>query len=104
VLRIIIMGLKLFLNTTISKKAIVSLLDKNGQLIDQEEADDPLVAIDKLLKKTGTPLEKIEEIDSHPGPGSFTGIRVGAAVAQALNFALGKKVKIPKLKYPGSKF
>ncbi|MEX0621805.1 MAG: hypothetical protein WD187_02340 [Candidatus Woykebacteria bacterium] len=93
------MSLKLFINTTIAKKAVVSLIDKGDKVIAQEKAEDPLVALDKLLKKTKTKLENIDEIASHPGPGSFTGLRVGAAVAQTLNFALGKKTKPPDLKY-----
>jgi hypothetical protein len=31
--------------------------------------------------------------------GSFTGLRVGAAVVNTLNFALGRKVKLKELKY-----
>ncbi|OGY25346.1 MAG: hypothetical protein A2Z24_00730 [Candidatus Woykebacteria bacterium RBG_16_44_10] len=93
------MGLKLFIDCTISKKATVSLIESKGKIIAKEEADEPLIAVDRLLKKTKTKLEDIDEISSHPGPGSFTGLRVGAAVAQALNFALGRKVKPPKLKY-----
>jgi tRNA threonylcarbamoyladenosine biosynthesis protein TsaB len=90
--------MKLFINTTISKKAIVSLID-GEKIIATEEADEPLLAIDRLLKKTKIKLADLEEISSHPGPGSFTGLRVGAAVANALNFALGKKVGKTHLKY-----
>lgn len=91
--------MKLFINTTISKKAVVSLLDEKGRIISQEQADEPLLAIDNLLKKNKTSLKEVSGVSSHPGPGSFTGIRVGAAVANALNFALGKKVKPDKLHY-----
>ena len=91
--------MRLFINTTVAKKAVVSLIDKDGGVIAQEEAEEPLIAVDKLLRKTKRKLEDIEEISSHPGPGSFTGLRVGAAVAQTLNFALGKKVKPVNIKY-----
>jgi len=91
--------MRLFINTTVAKKAVVSLIAKDGEVIAQEEAEEPLLAVDKLLNKTKTNLEDIEEISSHPGPGSFTGLRVGAAVAQTLNFALGKKVKPVNIKY-----
>jgi len=90
--------MKLFIDCTVSKKATVSLLD-GKKLIAAEEADEPLIAIYKLLKKTKMKLEDIDEISSHPGPGSFTGLRVGSAVAQALNFALGKKAKETDIKY-----
>ncbi len=90
--------MRLFIDCTVSKKATVSLLD-GKKLIAAEEADEPLIAIDRLLKKTKTKLEDIDEISSHPGPGSFTGLRVGSAVAQALNFALGKKAKETDIKY-----
>jgi len=88
----------LFIDCTVSKKATVSLLE-GKKVVATQEADEPLIAIDALLKKTKMRLEDIEEIKSHPGPGSFTGLRVGSAVAQALNFALGRKVKSPKLHY-----
>ncbi|MCH7541878.1 hypothetical protein IH981_03865 [Patescibacteria group bacterium] len=91
--------MNLFINTTIAKKAVVSLIGENGKVLDQEEAEDPLTAIDNLLKKSKIRLDDIGEISSHPGPGSFTGLRIGAAVAQTLNFALGKKVKKPQIKY-----
>ncbi len=91
--------MKLFINTVVAKKAVCSLIDKNGKTIAKEETEEPLVAVDRLLKKTNTRLEDLDEISSHPGPGSFTGLRVGASVAQALNFALGKKTKPVDIKY-----
>lgn len=90
--------MRLFIDTTVAKRAIVSIFD-GKKLVAQETAEEPLVAIDKLLKKTGRKLEDFDEISSHSGPGSFTGLRVGAAVAMALKFAIGRKVEIPDLKY-----
>ena len=98
-LEIINSTMKLFIDCTVSKKAVVSLLDNQGKTVTYEEADEPLIAIDKILKKTKTRLEDLDEIASHPGPGSFTGLRVGSAVAQALNFALGRSVKPVELNY-----
>ena len=91
--------MKLFINTTVAKKCVASLIDKEGSVVAQEEDPYPLPAIERLLAKTKTKLEDLEAISSHPGPGSFTGIRIGTAVSQALNFALGKKTKPPVLKY-----
>ena len=57
-----------------------------------------LPAITKLLKKNSLEFKDLEAIELNPGPGSFTGIRVGASVANALGYSLnipvnGKKVE-----------
>lgn len=91
--------MKLFLNTSVAKKAVASLIDEKGKVVDQETAREPLVAIETLLKKNKTKLTDLDEIAAHPGPGSFTGLRIGSAIVQTLNFVLGKKPKPPKIHY-----
>ena len=91
--------MKLFLNTVVAKKAVASLIDEKGKVVDQETAHEPLVAIEKLLKKNKIALADLDEISAHPGPGSFTGLRIGSAVVQTLNFVLGKKPNPPKIFY-----
>lgn len=49
----------------------------------------PLIA--KILKKHNLHLQDLTAIEANLGPGSFTGLRVGAAVANTLGWAL----KIP---------
>lgn len=47
-----------------------------------------LPLIIKILQKNNLQLSNLTEIEVETGPGSFTGLRVGASVAQALGFAL----------------
>ncbi|MDP2637748.1 MAG: tRNA (adenosine(37)-N6)-threonylcarbamoyltransferase complex dimerization subunit type 1 TsaB [Candidatus Levybacteria bacterium] len=50
-----------------------------------------LPMIEKILKKYKISLKDISEIKINEGPGSYTGLRVGLSIANALSFAL----KIP---------
>lgn len=68
-----------------------------------------LPAIQKILKRNKKKFTDLSEIKANPGPGSFTGTRVGVTVANALGFALnipvnGKKGKIILPKYEKSQF
>jgi len=47
--------------------------------------------LDRLLAEAGWTVDELEAVGAGLGPGSFTGIRVGLAVARGLSFAL----KIP---------
>lgn len=60
-----------------------------GKIVKAEEV---LVLIEKLLVKYHLKPEDLSEIKINTGPGSFTGIRVGLAVANAMAYALGIKV------------
>ncbi len=57
--------------------------------------------VEKFLKKHHVSPKQIAKVIVCNGPGSFTGIRVGVAMAQAFGFALNIPViAIPKPKIP----
>jgi tRNA threonylcarbamoyladenosine biosynthesis protein TsaB len=58
----------------------------------QPREQELLVLIDQILKDNKASLKQITAIKVNPGPGSFTGTRVGVAVANALAWSLGIKV------------
>ncbi|MDD4843245.1 MAG: tRNA (adenosine(37)-N6)-threonylcarbamoyltransferase complex dimerization subunit type 1 TsaB [Anaerotignum sp.] len=56
----------------------------------------PMIA--KICEKTETILSEVDYIACACGPGSFTGLRIGAATAKGLALALGKEiVPVPTL-------
>lgn len=54
--------------------------------VKEKQASHLLILIDALLKKNKCTLNQLDCIALSQGPGSFTGLRVGFAVAQALSF------------------
>lgn len=65
------------------KKMVVQLTEENqygSQLL--------LPLIVKLLKNNRVEFKDLTGIEVKEGPGSFTGLRVGASIAQALGFVL----------------
>lgn len=100
--------MKLYIDTSSSKKITVGIDDKKFETdARREKAQKLLPFIDELFKKQGRKLEDITEIEVNIGPGSFTGLRVGVSVANALGWALGipvngkdlKKGKVIDIKY-----
>jgi tRNA threonylcarbamoyladenosine biosynthesis protein TsaB len=94
--------IKLVIDTTDNKKTSVELhLKKKIDKITEEsipKSQNTLVIIDRLLKRNKIVVNDIEEIEVNTGPGSFTGTRVGVAIANALGFGLGVKVNGSKIK------
>lgn len=86
----------LYIDTTDNQKVVVSINnDKNLTLVSKAsvlKAQTVLPLIEKLLKVSKLKLKDLTEIKVNTGPGSYTGIRVGLSVANALSYALGIKV------------
>lgn len=107
-------NITLTIDTTDSAQTIVQIKRKGKLLSEVVEKTDQrtksqnaLPLIEKLLKQQKLQLADLSAIDVNPGPGSFTGVRVGVSIANALGWILsipvnGKKVEVPK--YAESKF
>jgi tRNA threonylcarbamoyladenosine biosynthesis protein TsaB len=86
--------MKLFLDTTDKSKTIVAISDHGHETVRIEKESTShrnqivLLLIDEALKSHNLNIKDVTEIEVNPGPGSFTGIRVGVAIANALSFAL----------------
>jgi len=84
----------LFIDTTSNTEIIVALIidekrDEVKRVLEQQKAQVLLPIIDELLCKHGLTLQDLDIIEVNRGPGSFTGVRVGVSVANALSYVLG---------------
>lgn len=88
---------------TKDQKAITVSLKKEGKVIKslserREYGSQVLLPlIMKLLKTSNCELKILQRIEVETGPGSFTGLRVGVSVANALGFTLGIPVNGKKM-------
>lgn len=85
----------LYIDTSDNKKVKVAIT-LNGKTITKVisnvwTSQALLPFIDEMLKKQNIRTEELSEIKINEGPGSYTGLRVGAAVANTLSYLL----KIP---------
>lgn len=84
---------KLFIDTASNQEIIVRLtIDTNVYeekvAIQNNRTQVVLPTIEKLLKENNLSVKNLDAIEVNTGPGSFTGLRVGAAIANTLGFAL----------------
>jgi tRNA threonylcarbamoyladenosine biosynthesis protein TsaB len=81
--------MKLYIDTSDREKIVIKL---DGQKFAEKAKEGTsqrlLPFIDELLKKKKKDFKDITEIEVALGPGSFTGLRVGVSVANALGWAL----------------
>ncbi|OGD89347.1 tRNA (adenosine(37)-N6)-threonylcarbamoyltransferase complex dimerization subunit type 1 TsaB [Candidatus Curtissbacteria bacterium RIFCSPLOWO2_02_FULL_40_11] len=106
--------MKLKIESTNPKKISVKLFKGNkklGYLSKNQKVGSQVLLpmIIKVLKQNEIKFSDVTSIEVDTGPGSFTGTRVGVAIANALGYALkipvnGKKGKIALPRYAKSKF
>ncbi len=89
----------LMINTTKQGEVEVSLKETKLVLVSKQQLGSQalLPLIQNALKKAGISLQDLTGVNVATGPGSFTGIRVGVSVANALGFALGIPVNGKKM-------
>ena len=87
--------LKIYIDSSKRDVRKVSLLeyvgDSEKELDFIEGSIDIVGAIKDLLKRNNLDLKDISEFVSMPGPGSFTGLKVGVTIANMFNWLLGRK-------------
>ena len=89
----------LYIDTSDRETITVGLGDKRFKTEARQNASQKLLAfIEETLKREGVPINQITQIEVNTGPGSFTGLRVGVAVANTLGWALGIPVNGKNLK------
>ena len=94
--------MKLYINTKDQKKVSVSLKKRSkivSELSEENEYGSQVLLplIFKLLKSANCNLKTLQGIEVETGPGSFTGLRVGVSVANALGYSLGILVNGKKI-------
>lgn len=100
--------MKLYIDTSNHRLIKIGLDGKiYKKFVNKRGAENLIFFIGEILKKEGKSIKDISEIKVNTGPGSYTGLKVGVAVANALGWALsipvnGKKIEergVVKIKY-----
>lgn len=89
----------LMINTTRYGEVEVSLKETKAILTSKQKYGSQVLLslIEKALKKARVSIQDLTGINVETGPGSFTGLRIGVSVANALGFALGVPVNGKKI-------
>ncbi|MBI2593178.1 tRNA (adenosine(37)-N6)-threonylcarbamoyltransferase complex dimerization subunit type 1 TsaB [Candidatus Daviesbacteria bacterium] len=92
----------LWINSADREKIEVAL-KKEGEIIGFKFAENDfgsqvlLNLITEILKENNLEFKDLKGIKVEKGPGSYTGLKVGASIANALGFALGIPVNGKKM-------
>ena len=81
--------MKLTIDSTNNKRLILTL-DQEKKVVEYSTPRDQdiLSEIEKMLAQKNLQIQDLTQIEVNPGPGHFTSLRVGIAIANALSFSL----------------
>lgn len=69
-----------------------SVLAETGWKVGRNHAEQFLPVLDEMMRRCGQEPAALDLIAVGCGPGSYTGLRIGLAIARALSFSLAKPV------------
>lgn len=85
--------MKLYLDTTDNTKTVIKINDKlHTRTTQNPREQDVFGFLTSVFTEEGITPSEITEIYVNEGPGSFTGTRIGVAIANSLGFALNLPV------------
>jgi len=93
--------MKLYIDSSNNQKTVVGLDDERiEQSTGADKSQHVLSLINQILENNKKTLKDLTEIEVETGPGSYTGLRVGVAVANGLAWSLKIPVNGEKMVYP----
>lgn len=97
---------KIYIDTTDNTKVLVRLTIDQEMFIKEKKVEARsaqlvLPLIEELLIGHGLKPQDLDGVEVNVGPGSFTGVRVGVSIANAIAFAL--QIPVNKTKIIGGK-
>ncbi len=85
--------MRIYIDSTDNRKTLIRIGHKEyTRNVESPRDQDVLGFLVHCLEVENIKPEDIDSIEVNPGPGSFTGTRVGVAIANALGFSLDIKV------------
>lgn len=96
---------KIYIDSRLRKQTTVSLFEKTFLFWFKKDSltvgADPADTLSEILRKNNLELGQISLFKAYPGPGSYTGLKMGHAVVNALNWVFKDT---PALKLPLPKY
>jgi tRNA A37 threonylcarbamoyladenosine modification protein TsaB len=93
---------KLYIDTSDREKILLELNGKKFEMAGEGKSQKPLMFIEQVMKEENVVPEDLTEIEVATGPGSFTGLKIGVAVAQTMGWVLNIPVNGQDLRKGGS--
>lgn len=85
--------MNLFIDSTDNLQTVIRLDGKEYLKTYTSPRDQDILAhLLEVLKKSHHSIKDVTSVEVNPGPGSFTGCRIGVAIGNALAYALGIKI------------